>query len=677
MKLEAMFNPRGVAVFGSAAPGKLANVLTNRLLEGGMEKVYAINPKQLGVSTAKGYASVLDVEDTVDMAVIVSPASTVRNVMEDCGKKGIKAAVIISSGFSEAGNTEGEKEVMKIAEKYGIRSIGPNCAGLVNTHAKLVATLETMPPKGNISIISQSGAIGGSFMALSAEDGVGIAKFLSYGNGGDLTVIELLKYLKEDSDTKVIALYLETVKQGREFMETVKMVTKTKPVVVVKSGRTNTGQRATLSHTGSMAGSDAVFDAALKQCGAIRAETLQDLFDVCKGFSLLPEMKGRELAVITNSGGPGVMSTDKAEELNLKVSEPDNNIKGELAALLPSYAGIRNPIDLTVEGTGEQYGSSAEIMLKAADGALVLYVGTPYLESMPVAEGIARAYKNSNKPVAAMLQVGNDIKESIGYLRKNNIPCFASGERAVYVLSAMAGYFEYKQKAGDGLCFEQSAAKGTLFKQGKRLLEPEAMELLKEYGIPVPTFVYTDNLEDAVKEGAKLGYPLVMKVVSPDIIHKSDCGGVVLNIDSEAKIAEAFEQIKNSAEGKEFKGAIIYPMLKGGKEVIIGLTEDVQFGPVIAFGMGGIYTEALKDITFRVAPVNKQTAVKMIEEIKMYPILKGLRGQKGADIEMLAEAISKFSQLPFIYEDIAEADLNPVFAFEDGLNVADVRILGR
>lgn len=677
MKLEAMLNPSGVAVFGSAAPGKLANILIGRLLDGGMERVYAINPKRQPVREANGYASVLEVTDSIDMAVIAAPASTVSDIMEDCGKKGIKAAVIISSGFSEAGNKEEEKKVIEIASKYGIRSIGPNCAGLVNTHAKLVATLETMPPKGNISIISQSGAIGGSFMALSAEDGVGIAKFLSYGNGADLTVIELLEYLKDDADTKVIALYLETVSEGRKFMETVKTVTKTKPVVVVKSGRTNTGQRAALSHTGSMAGSDAVFDAALRQCGAIRAETLQDLFDVCKGFALLPEMKGRELAVVTNSGGPGVMSTDKAEELKLKVSEPDEEIKKELSSILPSYAGIRNPIDLTVEGTGEQYSSATEIALKSADGALVLYVGTPYLACMPVAEGIVRAYKKTGKPVAAMMQVGNDIKESIAYLRENGIPCFTSGERAVYVLSAMSGYFEYRQNADNSACFEPVSKKGNLFEERKRLLEPEAMSLLKAYGIPVPLSAYVNNIDDAVNEGRKLGYPLVMKVVSPDIIHKSDCGGVVLDIDSEEKIAEAYKKIESSAEGRDFKGAIIYPMLKGGREVIIGLTRDVQFGPVIVFGMGGIYTEALKDVTFRVAPVNKDAAKKMISEIKMFPVLKGIRGQKGIDIEALAEAISKFSELPFVYEDIAEADLNPVFAFEDGLYAADVRILGR
>jgi len=675
MQLDAMFSPKGVAVFGSAGEGKLANILINRVLDGGIDDVYAINPKCQGVRSAKGYNSVLEVQENIDMAVIAAPASAVKDIMEECGKKGIKAAVIISSGFSEAGNAEGEKEVMDVAAKYGIRSIGPNCAGLVNTHANLVATLETMPPKGGISIISQSGAIGGSFMSLSAEDGVGIAKFLSYGNGGDLTVIELLKYLETDNDTRVIALYLETVNNGREFMETVKSVTRTKPVVIVKSGRTRTGQRAALSHTGSMAGSDAVFDAAIRQCGAIRVDSLQDLFDVCKGFSLLPDMKGRSISVITNSGGPGVMTTDKAENFDLKIVEPDENIKEELSRFLPSFAGLRNPIDLTVEGTGEQYGKATEISLKENDAAIVLYVGTPYLKSMDTAKGIVRAYEISKKPIIAMMQVGSDIKESIEYLRENNIPCFTSGERAVYVLSKMAAYYEYKNENVNSKCFENVRLEGKLFENSNSILEPEAMAFLKRIAIPTPEYVFAENIDEAVEKSRTLKYPIVMKVVSPEIIHKSDYGCVKLNIDSDEKLRTSYTDIEKAAEGKDFRGVIMYPMLNGDREVILGLTNDVQFGPVVAFGMGGIYTEVLKDVTFRVAPVSKETALKMIKEIKMYPILNGIRGKKSINQEILAEAISNFSKIPFQYDDIQEADLNPVFVYEDGMKVIDVRIL--
>ncbi len=677
--LNAMFKPDGVVVYGSAAQGRLANVLVHRIIEGGLKKVFAVNPKGLGIDDVgvPGFHSVLDIDEAIDLAVIAAPAMSVAGIMDECGRKGVKAAVIISSGFSEAGNADGEKEVMAIAKKYGIRCVGPNCAGLVNTHSKLVATLETMPPEGSISMISQSGAIGGSFMALSAADGVGIAKFLSYGNGADLTAIDLLRYLKDDTETKVVAIYVESVKDGREFMETVREVASVKPVVIVKSGKSSFGQRAAMSHTGSMAGADNVFDAAVKQCGAIRADTLKEMFEICKGFSLMEDMKGRKVAVVTNSGGPGVMSTDRAEEVGLDIPVSSDSLKKELESFLPAFAGMKNPIDLTVEGTGEQYELAIKAALKEMDATLVIYVGTPYLKSMPVAEGIVKA-RNCGKPVAAMMQVGTDIEESIKYLRENGVPCYESGENAMEVFSKLAEYYE-KNKANPDAepCFYSVKQRGSLFKDGNdRLLEPEAMTLLRESGIPVPQFAFVATKEEAVKESEKVGFPLVMKIVSPQIIHKSDVGGVILNINSAKEAGKAFDALKKIGKGKDFRGAIMLPMLKDGREVIFGLTRDPQFGPVVAFGMGGIYTEVLKDISLRIAPINKTTALEMIKSLKTYPILKGVRGQKSVDMDRLADALVEFSKLPFKYPDLKEADLNPVFLYEDSLCAIDARILG-
>lgn len=679
MSFEALFKPNGIAVVGSAGEGKLANILINRLLDAGSKKVFAVNPKSMNVKEAQGYSKLTDIPENIDMVIIASPASTVKAVMEEAGEKGVKAAVIITSGFGETGNKNGEKEVMQVAKKYGIRCIGPNCAGLANTYANLAATLETVPPKGSIAIVSQSGAIGGSFMAISADDGVGISKFVSYGNGADLSAIELIRYLKTDDETKVIALYLESVSDGREFMEAVKEVSAVKPVVIVKSGRTATGQRATLSHTGSMAGSDNIFDAALKQCGAIRVDTLSDLFELCKGFSLLPEAKGRELSVVTNSGGPGVMSTDRAETMKLNVSEPDEEIKSQLREFLPPHAGLRNPVDLTVEGTGEEYSKALEITLTKYDMAIAIYVGTPYLKAMPVAEGIVRAYKKAKKPVAAVLQVGIDLKESLDYLRENGVPCFSSGELAVTVLSKMADYEKQKSESDNAPCLTKIVSERKLFNDTNRLLEYEAMTMLSENGINPPPFRFSTSEEDAVKSANEIGFPIVMKVVSPLIIHKSDVGGVILKIQNDEEARIAFNRLYEVAKqnGNDFRGVIMYPMLKPGREVILGLTNDISFGPVIAFGMGGIYTEVLKDITFRIAPVSVKEAHKMIKEIKTYPVLSGVRGQKSVDMDELAKAISAFSELPFKYTDIAEGDLNPVFAYEDGVTVVDARILGK
>lgn len=294
---------------------------------------------------------------------------------------------------------------------------------------------------------------------------------------------------------------------------------------------------------------------------------------------------------------------------------------------------------------------------------------------MDTAKGIVSAYEISKKPIIAMMQVGTDIKESIEYLRENNIPCFTSGERAVYVLSKMADYYEYKNKAENLKCFESVRLEGKLFESSNSILEPDAMDFLEKIGIPIPDSAFADNIEEAVEKSKALKYPIVMKVVSPEIIHKSDLGCVKLNIDSEEKLRVSFKEIEKAAEGKDFRGVVMYPMLDGDREVILGLTNDVQFGPVVAFGMGGVYTEVLKDVTFRVAPVSKETALEMIKEIKMYPILKGVRGKKSIDQEGLAEAISNFSKIPFMYDDIQEADLNPVFVYEDGLRVIDVRIL--
>ena len=675
MNYETLFYPKGVAVFGSAAPGKLANVIINRLIEGGMDNIYAVNPKGKGVDRVQGYGSIKEIGKPVDLAVIASPAFTVKDVLEECGEAGVKSAAIITSGFSEAGNVEGEKEILEAAKKHGIRFVGPNCAGVVNTHSKLLATLETRPPKGNIAIISQSGAVGGTLMAMAGRQGLGVSKFVSYGNGLDISIVEFLESLKDDDETKVVALYIETVDDGREFMRVLSELTKVKPVVVVKSGRTSTGQRAALSHTGSMAGADKVFDAALKECGAVRVESLEDMFDVCKGFSFLPEVKGDKVLIVTNSGGPGVMATDKAEEVGLKLIEPDEKLKEILGEFLPSFAALKNPIDLTVEGTGEQYEKALGISLKDYDSALALYIGTPYLKAMPISEGIINAAKKSGKPITAALGVGVDIDESLDLLKENNIPAFTLGEKAMKVLSYMKDYYQYK--SSQKTLAEIPQSKGNLKYENGSLLEPDSKALLSGCGISVPPFEFCSSRESAANACERLGYPSVMKVVSPEIIHKSDVGGVKLNLKCREDALKAFDDIEKIAEGKDFRGVIIYKMVDFGKEVILGLTKDPQFGPVIAFGLGGIYTEVLKDIVLKVAPVTKEGAMEMIKSIKAYDILKGVRGDKPSDIDALADTIVTFSKLPFIYPDIIEGDLNPVFVYEKGITLVDARIIGK
>lgn len=675
MGLNELFYPKGIAVFGSVSPGKLGGILIQQILDGGFDHVYAVNPKGAGYKNVKGFFNVADITMIVDLALIASPAATVPQVLEDCGQAGIKAAIIISSGFSEAGNTDDEEAIKKIASKYDIRFIGPNCAGLLNTHWNLAPTLQAFPPKGSTAIISQSGAVGGAIMEWAKSQHLGISKFVSYGNGADLNQMDFLNYLKNDDETKVVGLYIENINNGRDFMQALKELTAKKPVVVIKSGRTATGQRAALSHTGSLAGEDSVYATAFKECGVIRVYSLDELIDLCKGFSYLPLINGKNVAIVTNSGGPGVMTADLAEELGLNVSEPSNKIKDELKSFLPGWAGIKNPIDLTVQGTGENYRRAIETMLLENDAALPIYFGPPYLDTLPVAEGFIQAFKNSEKAVVCAMETGLNVEKSIQLLMENGIPNFRSTESAIKVISYMSSYFEYRKKLEQKATPPKPETIPEVFVDNIPVLEPQAIEILVKNGIRVPRHLFVSDREKIAEACETIGYPVVLKVVSPKIIHKSDFGGVKVNIKNAEDALIAFDSIQTTAKDYEFRGVMIYPMLKSDHEVILGISIDKQFGPVIVFGMGGIYTEVIKDITLRIAPVSEDEAREMIKEIRGYRILKGIRGQKPSNLSALAKMISAFSLLPFKYPELKEADLNPVFVDTEDVVVGDVRLI--
>ena len=679
--IQSLFYPRGIALVGSTSEGKIGYELIRQILDGGYQDVFAVNPKAQGVFSVPGYDAVVKIDRPVDLAIIVSPTPTVPGVLEDCGRAGVKAAVIITAGFSEVGNLAGENEIKRVADQYGIRFVGPNCAGIVNTHHCLFPTLETRPPVGEVAIVAQSGAVGGVVLAWAKEYGLGVSKFVSYGNGVDLNEIDLLRYLASDSETRVVALYIESVADGREFMQAVRECSSRKPVVVIKAGRTQSGQRATLSHTGSMAGSDAVYDAALRQCGAIRVHTIEELFDLCKGFLYVPAPKGHRVAIVTNSGGPGVLAADRAEEVGLEVAEPSSELKEKLSDFLPPHCALKNPIDLTVEGTEDGYRKTLLAVLQEYDAALALNIATPYLDSVSLARGTCDGAEQSGKPVVASFLPGRIVAESVAYLQRHGIPNLATGERAVAALARMADYAEERRSRGTGEQKPDFSERTWFLGEQRRLpgdgkiLEPEAMAWLQENDIPVPDFRFATTQVEAVRGCREIGYPVVMKVVSPDILHKSDYGGVILDIGDDKAALAAFERIQRAATGKDFRGAVVYPMIEGAQEVLLGLSRDPQFGPVVAFGLGGIYTEIWHDISLRVAPVDRAEAERMIREIKSLPLLKGIRGQGSRDLDALADVLVTFSQLPFCYPEIGEVDLNPVFLFSKGLVVGDVRVI--
>jgi acetyl coenzyme A synthetase (ADP forming)-like protein len=672
MSIHDFFYPRGVAVVGSTAQGKIGYELIRQIVDGGFEHVFAVNPKAQGVFGAPGYAALAEIEAPVDLAVIASPAPTVPGVLEECGRIGLKSIVIISSGFSEAGNRAGEDEIRRIARQYGLRVVGPNCAGLVNPHHRLFASLETRPPKGEVAFISQSGALGGAVLSWAEEQGMGLSKFLSYGNRADLDEIDLLPYLAEDPETKVAALYIESVADGPRFMEAVRAFTERKPLVVIKSGRSQAGQRATLSHTGSMAGADAVYDAALKACGAIRVDSVEEMFDLCRGLVHVPPVRGRRLVIVTNSGGPGVLAADRAEAVGFQLAEPSPALYEKLSKSLPPYCALKNPIDLTVEGTETGYRDTLSAVLQEYDAALALDVSTPYLDTVALARGVCAAAQATGKPVVASFMAGRIVAEAVDTLTAHGVANFATGERAVNVLSRMADYGA--QAVNRRPAPEKPRAEKKLPGRG-RLLEPEAMAWLRDNGLPAPEFRFVTQIEDVKDACCEVGFPVVMKVVSPDIVHKSEAGGVKLDLRDDFEARAAFEAIRGAAAGKDFRGVIITPQIRGGQEVLLGLAHDAQFGPVVMFGLGGIYTEVLRDIVLRVAPLDRREADAMLREVRAFPILEGARGQPRCDLEALAEALVTLSRLPFLYPEIAEVDLNPVFALPEGLVVGDVRVI--
>ena len=685
--LDRLFFPRGVAVIGSASEGKLGYELIRQVRDGGYgvssesERLFVVNPKAQGAPGVPGYAAVADIEAPVDLAVIASPPATVPAVLEDCGKAGVAAAAIITAGFSEVGNEAAEREVAAAAERSGVRFVGPNCAGIVNTAHHLHPSLETRPPAGTAGVIAQSGAVGGIVLAWAKQYGLGISKFVSYGNAADLNEIDLLEYLADDPETEVIALYIESVSDGRRFMEAVHGCTQGKPVVVIKAGRTEAGQRAILSHTGSMAGADRVYDAALRQCGALRVQSVEEMFDFCKAFVSVPSDLGRRVAVVTNSGGPGVMAADRGEEVGLDIRQPGSTVQERLSDFLPGHCALENPIDLTVQGTGEWYRRALLAVLEEYDAAVAINVSTPYLDSLELARGVCEAAEQAasgpgpEKAVVAAFLPEEIVAESVSYLEDRGVPNFATGERAVAALSLVS---QYEPTDRDLLRPTGLSVRSTPgFDFEGPVLEPRAMAWLEENGIPVPAFRFAEAADGAVESCRQLGYPVVMKIVSPEILHKSDVGGVIVGVEDDEAARQAFRELERIGSGRDFRGVIIYPMVEGAQEVLLGLSRDPQFGPVVAFGLGGIYTEIWEDVTLRVAPIGREDAKEMIREIASYPLLAGARGEPRRDLDALTDVLVQFSSLPFQYPDLYEVDLNPVFVFGDGegVLVGDVRVI--
>ncbi len=693
--LQHFFAPQGVAIVGaSTKPGKVGHDILRNLLRAGYEGgIYPINPTAAEVLGVRAYPSVKDVEGPIDLAVIVVPASAVAGVLEECGDKGIDSAIIISAGFKEAG-PEGvarEKQIAEVGRRRGIRLVGPNCLGIISTGVGLDASFAPIfPNKGSIALMSQSGALATAIIDWSVQNNIGFSKFVSFGNGADVGVIDLLRAWEDDPETKVIVAYIEGLPNGPEFIRVAREVSQKKPIIVVKSGSTQAGARAVSSHTGSLAGSERAYDAAFLQSGVIRAHSVEELFDYAVAFAYQDLPTSRQVAVLTNAGGPGIMATDEIERMGLSLATIDPGTVEKLRAKLPEASNFYNPVDCLGDADAARYSFTAEQVFADPNVDAVIAVLTPQTSTQPLetAEGLVQAQPASGKTTLACFMGGGAMTEANVHLAENRIPAYPYPERAVGSLAAMVRYREWREEPADiavPIAADQERVR-TIFENLRRegrlaLGETEAREVLLAYGLTLPEYRLATTAEEAAQFAEEIGFPAVMKIVSPDILHKSDIGGVKVGLQDRQQVMDTFElmmlRAKRLMPHADLRGVSVQQMVRTGREVIVGSTRDPQFGPLVMFGLGGIYVEVLKDVAFRVAPFGEKHARRMIEEIRTAALLKGARGEKPADIDALVHVLLTISKLVTDFPEIVEMDINPLKVGEPGAGAVavDARII--
>ncbi len=694
--LDFLFRPKSVAVIGaSATPGKIGYSVMYNLLEGKYEgKIYPINNKLDEILGIKCHASILDVPGPVDIAVVTVPAKICVPITEECGKKGVKALVIITSGFSEVGEKDLEQQMVDVAKKYNMRILGPNIVGYLSNSEKLNASFAPfLPLLGKASLISQSGALLIALDAATYSRRVGFEKLLSIGNMSDLDFSDMIEWLNDDVNTSCISLYIEGFKDGRKFIDQCRKTTK--PIIALKAGVSAHGAAAAASHTGSLAGAAKVYGAAFQQAGVVQATDLDNLFDRTLAFSLEPQLKGDNLLVITNGGGVGVLATDAAERYGIPLKFAPKDVQEELKKHMPDFGSAKNPVDLTGMAGPEWYKESVLYAIKHdwVDGVIVLYCETAITNPSEIAQAIFEAVKESgitDKPVTVSFVGGEKSENGMQWLVENGIPAYGAPDIAMNAMAALREYAKIREtlseKSENNIKVDKAAAQKVI--AGARatgrdsLTEIEAKQVFEAYGLPVTKTYLAKSEDEAVALAKKIGFPVVMKIVSPDILHKSDAGAVKVNIKEEQAVRDAYQTIlKNSKAYKanaDIHGVAVQEMAPSGTEVIMGSVNDPTFGPTMMFGLGGIFVEVLKDVTFRVAPVSMSQARHMIDEIRGAPILAGVRGEAPRDRVQLADTVCRYSKMILdLGDDISESDANPILVYEEGkgVKVVDARVI--
>lgn len=679
--LNNFFNPKSIAVIGaSRTPGKVGyDIFKNAIQYDYQGAVYPINPGASEILGVKAYPSLLDVPGKIDLAVVVVPPKNVLEVIEQCGAKGIDAAIIITAGFRESG-IEGaklENELIKKAQELGVRFIGPNCLGMIDTHSKINASFAAgMPAKGGIGFFSQSGALCLAVLDRALPDGIGFSKFISMGNKADISDTDIMLALSEDDNTKVILGYIEGVNDGRKFMEVASQVSKKKPLIILKSGITSAGAKAASSHTGALAGREAAFDSAFKQSGVIRAHTMGELFNYAIAFANQPLPKGPNVAIVTNSGGPGILAADACDKSDLQLIPLHKEYVDELRTFLPPVASFYNPIDILGDSGADRYEKALNTVLKdeRINGVMVLLTPTAVVDVEATAMAVVNVSKLIDRPILTSFMGKKSVEAGNKTLMKYGVPTYSYPEEMVSSMNAMYRYHlwinrpEKHYPRFNGLKEKVVQIFDAVKKENRdRLYELEVHNVLHAYGFNQPKSLFARTSEEAVAAAKGIGYPVVMKIISPQIIHKSDIGGVKVNLNSKKDVENAFFDITTHVRNiMPTYRVMIQEMIPKGKEVIMGITKDLQFGHMIMFGLGGIYVEVLKDVSFRIVPLGQEDAHEMIRETKTFPLLRGVRGEAEADIEAIEKSLLILSQLALDFPQIIEADINPLLVRQRG-----------
>lgn len=697
--LKNIFNPTSIAVIGASdrAHSVGNKVFKNLLTENFIGQIYAVNPKHKQVQGQPCFSSIKDIEQPIDLVVITTPAQTIPSILIECGEKDIKTAIVISSGFSEI-DTKGkelEKQLLDVAHHYGIRIIGPNCLGVMQTHIKMNATFDNnFALPGNIAFVSQSGALSAAILDWAMEKDIGFSTLVSLGNSADIDFGDVLDYLAMDPHTKSILLYIEGIHNARHFMSGLRAAARIKPVIAIKAGRQSQGSRAALSHTGALIGDNDVFDAALRRAGAVRVMTIEELFSAAEILSSNYRVYGNRLSIITNGGGAGVMAADRASDLNVVLPHLTEDMVSEFNKILPSQWSHQNPIDIIGDATPERYHATLDVCGKYDNFDALLTILVPVAMSQPikVAEQVIHDAKKSAKPIIACWMGNKQVKSSWKMFDKHKIPCFDTPEKAVQAFSYLSDY-QLNQKLlmqipgplspqpKPDIASARAIIDAALKEDRSVLTTIESKNILKAFLIPVFLPVNTQTQEEAVKIATSLGYPVVLKINSPDISHKQDVGGVVLNINSDNELRIAFEKISTNAKkfmpNAKILGITVEPMLinPNNRELMIGIIRDIVFGPVISFGAGGTLVEIIKDRALALPPLNEFIAHRLISQTKISKTLGSFRNMQPVNLQMLVNALLRVSEMVCELSAIREMDINPLIINENELMAVDARIV--